>query len=62
MGLTVLRRTLPITIDVQQCLFDEEERPGGSLLAALLRLERLNFGFGGSKTPANLRVTFSGEP
>lgn len=38
-GLSALRRTLPIMIDVQQRLFGEEGRPGGSLLEALVRLE-----------------------
>lgn len=37
-GLEALRDALPLAIDVQQRLFGDEGRPGGSLLAALLRL------------------------
>ncbi|SEU36032.1 MarR family winged helix-turn-helix transcriptional regulator [Stigmatella erecta] len=39
-GLAALRSALPLAIEVQQRLFGEEGRPGGSLLAALLRLDR----------------------
>ena len=38
-GLKVLRRALPVVIDVQRRLFGEGGRPGGSLLTALLRLD-----------------------
>jgi DNA-binding MarR family transcriptional regulator len=38
-GVKVLRRALPIAIDVQRRLFGEEGRPGGSLLTCLLRLD-----------------------
>ena len=43
-GLKLLRRALPVVIDVQRRLFGEEGRVGGSLLTVLLRLdcERLN--------------------
>jgi DNA-binding MarR family transcriptional regulator len=39
-GLQALREALPLAIEVQVRLFGEEGRPGGSLLAALLRLDR----------------------
>ena len=38
-GLTMLRRALPVGIDVQRRLFGEEGKVGGSLLTALLRLD-----------------------
>ena len=38
-GLTVLRRALPVMIEVQQRLFGPEGGVGGSLLTALLRLD-----------------------
>ena len=38
-GLKVLRKALPIVIDVQRRLFGEEGREGGSLLTSLLRLD-----------------------
>ena len=38
-GLSVLRRALPLAIDVQRRLFGDEGLPGGSLLAALLRVD-----------------------
>ena len=38
-GLRALRRALPVGIEVQRRLFGEEGRPGGSLLAALQRLD-----------------------
>lgn len=38
-GLTVLRRALPVVIDVQRRLFGEEGSVGGSLLTTLLRLD-----------------------
>ena len=38
-GLTVLRRALPMVIEVQRRLFGEEGRVGGSLLSALLRVD-----------------------
>jgi DNA-binding MarR family transcriptional regulator len=39
-GLTVLRRALPLVIDVQRRLFGEDGSVSGSLLAALRRLDR----------------------
>ncbi len=38
-GLTVLRRALPMVIEVQRRLFCEEGRVGGGLLSALLRVD-----------------------
>ena len=38
-GLSALRHALPVAIDVQQRLFGNEGRPGGSLLTALLSLD-----------------------
>ena len=38
-GLSVLGRALPVVIEVQQRLFGEEGRVGGSLLTGLLRLD-----------------------
>ena len=38
-GLSVLRRALPVVIDVQRRLFGEEGSVGGSLLTGLLRLD-----------------------
>jgi DNA-binding MarR family transcriptional regulator len=38
-GVTVLRRALPLAIEVQRRLFGEDGRPGGRLLTALLRLD-----------------------
>ena len=38
-GLDALRTALPIVISVQQRLFGDDGRPGGSLLKALLRIE-----------------------
>jgi DNA-binding MarR family transcriptional regulator len=43
-GVTVLRRALPIAIEVQRRMFGEDGGPGGKLLTALLRLD--------NKTPA----------
>ena len=43
-GLTVLRRALPLVIAIQQQLFGDEGRPGGSFLAALLRLDSARVG------------------
>lgn len=39
-GLKVLRQALPRVIEVQGRLFGDEGRPGGSLLATLLNLDR----------------------
>ena len=39
-GLKTLRQALPAMIDLQGRLFGEAGRPGGSLLATLLRLEK----------------------
>jgi DNA-binding MarR family transcriptional regulator len=39
-GMKTLRRALPVAIEVQQRLFGDEGRPGGSLLTALLRLDK----------------------
>jgi DNA-binding MarR family transcriptional regulator len=38
-GTAVLHKALPIAIDVQRRLFGEDGGPGGSLLAALLRVD-----------------------
>jgi DNA-binding MarR family transcriptional regulator len=38
-GTAVLRTALPVAIDVQRRLFGEDGGPGGSLLAALLRVD-----------------------
>ncbi len=38
-GLTVLRRAMPIAIDVQQRLFGDEGKVGGQLLSTLLRFD-----------------------
>lgn len=38
-GLTVLRRALPVMIDLQQEIFGADGAPGGALLTALLQLE-----------------------
>ena len=38
-GLTVLRRSLPIVIEVQRRLFGNEGKPNGSLMAMLQRIE-----------------------
>jgi DNA-binding MarR family transcriptional regulator len=38
-GLEALRLALPVVIEVQQRIFGEDGKTGGSLLAALLRLE-----------------------
>lgn len=38
-GLKVLRKAMPVVIDVQRRLFGEEGSVGGSLLTALLRLD-----------------------
>ncbi|MGH3374616.1 MAG: MarR family winged helix-turn-helix transcriptional regulator [Actinoallomurus sp.] len=38
-GLAVMRRALPVVIEVQQRVFGEGGSPGGSLLNALLHLE-----------------------
>lgn len=37
-GLSVLRRAMPLVIDVQERLFGDEGRPGGPLLTSLLRV------------------------
>jgi len=39
-GLQRLRQALPLVIEVQYRLFGDDGRPGGSFLAALLRLEQ----------------------
>ena len=39
LGLKVLRRALPVAIEVQLRIFGEEGKVGGSLLTALLRLD-----------------------
>jgi DNA-binding MarR family transcriptional regulator len=39
-GLDTLRQAFPVVIEVQRRLFGEAGRPGGRLLAALLRLEK----------------------
>lgn len=39
-GLSSLKQALPIVIDVQKRLFGGEGRPGGSLLTALLQIDR----------------------
>lgn len=38
-GVAALRRALPVVIEVQERLFGEQGRPGGSLLEALVQLE-----------------------
>jgi MarR family transcriptional regulator, organic hydroperoxide resistance regulator len=38
-GLAVLRRALPVMIELQQQMFGDDGAPGGSLLTALLRVE-----------------------
>lgn len=39
-GLTVLRRALPVVMEIQRRFFGQEGAVGGSLLTALLRLDR----------------------
>jgi len=56
-GLTMLRRALPVVIDVQQRFFGDEGNPGGSLLTALLRLDESSPSNGSSNSTRTARST-----
>jgi DNA-binding MarR family transcriptional regulator len=60
-GVTALHRTLPLVIDIQQRLFGDDGRPGGSLLSALLCLDREHMG--ASRQPGSPdAISGTGQP